>query len=157
MRIRLIDPEEAGVIREAAGRWWGGNYDSDMFSKWYIHHFRETCLMAEMDGEMAGFVMGFYSQTEADSAYIRIVMVDPAHRGSGIARALYEAFFERIAVRGRSVVRCVTAPHKANSLAFHAKLGFQIEPQAEERDGFPVVVNYDGRGGERVVLVKRLS
>ncbi|MFC4103229.1 GNAT family N-acetyltransferase [Paenibacillus xanthanilyticus] len=157
MRIRTIEPEEIGVIRERAARWWGGSYDSDMFSKWYVHHFRDTCLAAEIGGELAGFVMGFCSQTEPDSAYIRIVMVSPEHRGGGVGRALYEAFFERVTARGRSVVRCVTAPHKANSLAFHAKLGFRMEPQAEERDGLPVAVDYDGRGGERVVLVKRLA
>lgn len=157
MRIRPIEPEEAGFIREAAARWWGAAYDSDMFSKWYIHHFRDTCLAAEIGGELAGFVMGFCSQTEPDAAYIRIVMVGPEHRGRGIGRALYEAFFERASASGRSVIRCVTAPHKSSSLAFHAKLGFRMEPQKEERGGLPVAVDYDGRGGDRVVLVKRLA
>lgn len=154
MNIRHIEPEDCKTILEVASDWWGSSYSSDMFSKWYIQHFRDTCLLAEENGKIVGFVMGFLSQSEPDESYIRIVMVDPAWRGKGVARALYEEFFKRVVTLGRYVIRCVTAPRKKDSIAFHSRMGFNIEPQEQEFEGVPVCLNYDGRGGNRVVFKK---
>ncbi|MBP1997022.1 GNAT family N-acetyltransferase [Paenibacillus eucommiae] len=156
MKLRYIETEDCGAILEVASDWWGSNYSSDMFSKWFINHFRETCLLAEENGKMIGFIMGFLSQTKPDEAYIRIVMVDPAWRGKGVGRALYEKFFKNTEVLGRNTIRCVTAPRKKDSITFHARLGFSIEPQEQEIDGIPTCLNYDGRGGNRVVFKKLL-
>ncbi|QYR19335.1 GNAT family N-acetyltransferase [Paenibacillus sp. sptzw28] len=152
-----MNQNDCEYILKAADDWWGGHYSSDMLSRWYIHHFRETCLLAEENGKIVGFIIGFLSQSEPDEAYIRIVMVDPAWRGKGIGRSLYETFFERAGSLGRSVIRCVTAPGKKNSIAFHARLGFMIEPQEQELGGVPAFINYDGRGGNRVVFKKVLD
>ncbi|CAG7648594.1 putative protein YqjY [Paenibacillus solanacearum] len=157
MIIRHMEPEDCGAIIAVAAHWWGSSYTSDMFSSWYIRHFRDTCLVAEEEGRMVGFLMGFWSQTLPDEAYIRIVMVDPAARGQGIGRALYEKLFEQAIASGRTTVRCVTAPWKKDSIAFHTKLGFRIEPQQQELEGVPVCLNYDGRGGQRVMFARRLS
>ncbi|SFT10062.1 Predicted acetyltransferase, GNAT superfamily [Paenibacillus sp. BC26] len=143
-------------ILNVASDWWGSSYSSDLFSKWYIHHFGDTCLAAEEDGEMVGFIMGFLSQSQPDEAYIRIVMVHPDWRGRGVGRALYKGFFEVAESLGRKIVRCVTAPTKKESIAFHTRLGFSIEQQEQELDGVPVYMNYDGRGGNRVVFKKLL-
>ncbi len=95
MNISHIEPEDCKTILGVASNWWGSNYSSDMFSKWYIRHFRDTCLLAEEDGKMIGFIMGFLSQSKSDESYIRIVMVDPASRGKGVGRVLYEEFFKK--------------------------------------------------------------
>ena len=101
--------------------------------------------------------MGFLSQSELDESYIRIVMVNPEWRGKGIGRTLYEEFFNAVGLLGRSVIRCVTAPRKKDSIAFHTRMGFSIEPQEQEFEGVPVCLNYDGRGGNRVVFKKVLQ
>ncbi|MCQ6559404.1 GNAT family N-acetyltransferase [Paenibacillus mendelii] len=157
MKIRNMEGSDCGGILAVASAWWGNTYSSDMFSKWYITHFRETCLLAEEGGRMIGFVMGFMSQTNPDETYIRIVMVDPAYRGKGVGRALYEAFAERAVALERSVIRCVTAPWNKESIAFHISLGFIMEPQEQELEGIPVCIDYDGRGGGRVLFKKRLG
>ncbi len=81
MNIRHIEPEDCKTILAVASNWWGSNYSSDMFSKWYIHHFRDTCHLAEENGKMIGFIMGFLSQSESDESYIRIVMVIQCREG----------------------------------------------------------------------------
>ena len=45
-------------------------------------------------------------------------------------------------------MRCVTSPVNERSVAFHRALGFEVERIAE---------NYDGRGGDRVLMAKRLG
>ncbi|PYI50555.1 GNAT family N-acetyltransferase [Paenibacillus flagellatus] len=154
MNIRQIHPEDCKAIIEAASDWWGRPYSSDMFSKWYIEHFQDTCLLAEEDGKIIGFVMGFLSQSKPNEAYIRIVMVAPSRRGKGVGQALYKEFFKRVGAAGRSIVRCVTAPANKNSIEFHTRMGFIVEPQEQELDGVPVCLDYDGRGGNRVLFKK---
>ncbi|OAS21542.1 hypothetical protein A8708_16545 [Paenibacillus oryzisoli] len=63
----------------------GSNYLSDMFSKWHIHHFRDTSVIAEEEnGSIVGFVMGFLWQT---------------------GRVLYEESSKTVGMLGRNVIR----------------------------------------------------
>ncbi len=54
-------------------------------------------------------------------------------------------------------LRCVTAPVNKTSIAFHLRMGFEAEPQPTAMDGVPYAQDYDGPGGDRVLLVKRLE
>jgi ribosomal protein S18 acetylase RimI-like enzyme len=144
--VRHAEPTDYGRVIDVIDAWWGGRQMAAMLPKLFFVHFRDTSFVAEDDGELAGFLCGFRSQTFADEAYIHFVGVDPEHRGSGLGRRLYERFFE--AVAPRTVVRAVTSPVNERSVAFHQALGFEIDRVDED---------YDGRGEARVLLVKRLS
>jgi predicted GNAT superfamily acetyltransferase len=153
--IRLAEPSDAKTIQAVVPDWWGRPMESDMISRFFLTHFRDTCLIAEKDGKMAGFLIGFLSQARADEAYIRLVVVDPQRRGEGIGRALYERFFDVTRQHERRVIRCVTSPSNRDSVAFHTRLGFLIEPQEHQVDGMPVCRDYHGRPGtDRIVFVK---
>ena len=120
-----------------------------MLPKLFFIHFEGTSFVAEAeDGELLGFVCGFLSQASDDEAYIHFVGVTPEDRGEGLGRTLYERFFEEVRANGRSVVRCVTSPANQGSIAFHQKLGFEVERIAGD---------YDGPGEDRALLVKRLT
>lgn len=80
----------------------------------------------------------------------------PDHRKAGVGRMLYERFFDAARARERRAVHCVTAPINKTSVAFHLRMGFEIEPQADKLDGVAFARDYDGPGGDRVLLVKRL-
>jgi predicted GNAT superfamily acetyltransferase len=118
-----------------------------MLPRLFFTHFRETSFVAEDGGWLAGFLCGFLSQTYPDQAYVHFVGVAPDRRGDGLARDLYERFFEAARAAGRSSVRCVTSPVNTGSIAFHTKLGFEIEAQVE---------GYDGPDGSRVLLRRAL-
>jgi ribosomal protein S18 acetylase RimI-like enzyme len=145
MRIRHADASDYATVIGVVDHWWGGRPIAAMLPKLFFVHFRDSSFVADDDGAIAGFLCGFRSQTHNDEAYIHFVGVDPERRGSGIARSLYERFFE--AVAPRTTVRAVTSPLNERSLAFHRALGFEVERVDEE---------YDGRGEARALLVKRL-
>jgi len=130
---------------------------ADMLPKLFFVHFRDTSFIAERDTKIVGFLVGFLSQTFLDEAYVHFLGVHPDFRKQGIARKLYESFFEAARQRDRSIVRLVTASVNKESIAFHTHIGFQIEPQDTQIDAIPVYQNYDGRGNDRVLFVKRLS
>ena len=129
--------------------WWGGREMAPILPKLFFLHFEGTSFVAEDDeGDLAGFLCGFLSQTNPDEAYIHFVGVSPEYRGEGVGRTLYERFFEEVRHQGRTVVRCVTSPINQESVAFHEALGFEVDRVAED---------YDGPGEDRVLLAKRLG
>jgi ribosomal protein S18 acetylase RimI-like enzyme len=144
--LRHAEPDDHARVVAVVDDWWGGRAMADMLPHLFFVHFRDTSFVAEEDGELAGFLCGFRSQTFADEAYVHFVGVNPAFRGRGVGRRLYERFYAAIAPR--RVVRCVTSPVNEASVAFHTSLGFEVERVAGD---------YDGRGGDRVLLVKRLG
>jgi ribosomal protein S18 acetylase RimI-like enzyme len=146
IELRHAEPGDHAAVIERIDAWWGGRSMADMLPRLFFVHFRDTSFVAEEDGRLAGFLCGFRSQAFADEAYVHFVGVDPALRGRGAGRLLYERFFE--AVRPRTLVRCVTSPMNEASVAFHTSIGFEVDRVAE---------NYDGRGSDRVLMVKRLG
>jgi ribosomal protein S18 acetylase RimI-like enzyme len=140
--IRHAEPADYARVIPVVDAWWDGRRMAAMLPKLFFVHFRDTSFVAEDDGALAGFLCGFRSQTFDDEAYIHFVGVDPAQRGTGLGRALYERFFA--AVEPRSVVRAVTSPANELSLAFHRALGFEVERIDED---------YDGQGQARALLV----
>ena len=144
--IRNAEPSDYPPLIAVVDEWWGGRPMSGMLPKLFFVHFRDTSFVSEQDGELAGFLCGFRSQTYEQEAYVHFVGVDPARRGAGLGRDLYERFFA--AVAPRTVVRAVTSPVNEPSVAFHRALGFEVEGIDE---------NYDGRGEARVQLVKKLA
>ena len=129
--------------------WWGGREMAPLLPKLFFLHFEGTSFVADdSDGQLAGFLIGFLSQSDPAEAYIHFVGVAPDRRGEGLGRQLYERFFDSVREDGRKRVRCVTSPVNSGSLAFHRALGFEVERVAED---------YDGPGEDRVLFIKRLD
>jgi ribosomal protein S18 acetylase RimI-like enzyme len=147
VNIRHAEPEDHARVAAVIDEWWGGRQMRDMLPRLFFTHFRDTSFVAEEDGALAGFLCGFLSQTYPDQAYVHFVGVSPDRRGAGLARELYERFFAAARDAGRTSVHCVTSPANTASIAFHQRLGFEIEGEQE---------NYDGAGESRVFLAKAL-
>jgi ribosomal protein S18 acetylase RimI-like enzyme len=65
---------------------------SDKLPKLFFDHFKNTSFIAEKDGKIVGFLIGFLSQTYPEEAYIHFVGVHPDYRKHGIGRQLYNDF-----------------------------------------------------------------
>jgi predicted GNAT superfamily acetyltransferase len=146
--IRHVQPSDYGRVIQHVNEWWGGREMAPMLPRLFFIHFESTSFVADReDGTLAGFLIGFLSQTDDETAYVHFIGVAPAERESGLGRQLYERFFDAARLSGRSVVRCVTSPQNESSLAFHSALGFEQEGIAED---------YDGAGASRVLLARKL-
>jgi len=146
--IRHAQPSDYGRVIQHVNAWWGGRDMAPMLPKLFFLHFEGTSFVAEReDGTIAGFLIGFLSQTDEREAYVHFVGIAPEFRGSGLGRQLYERFFEVAREHGRTVARCVTSPANSASVAFHEALGFTADR---------VATDYDGPGEDRVLFVKQL-
>ena len=155
-RIRQLSTADYPSVISVIDQWWGGRQMADMLPRLFFEHFTDTSFAVERDSHLVGFLTGFISQSRPGEAYIHFVGVDPAQRGSGLGRLLYEAFFKAAEARGCVLVRAVTSPVNRGSIAFHQRLGFQLEPGDAQVDGIPVSSGYDGRGSDRVRLIRSL-
>lgn len=154
--LRPLRPSDHATVITVIDDWWGGRQMADMLPRLFFEHFTDTCFAAERDGELAGFLVGFLSQSRPAEAYIHFVGVHPGARGAGLGRRLYQEFFGVVRAHGRTVVRAVTAPVNTGSVAFHRRMGFEIEPGPAGRGDAPVAAGYDGPGQDRVRFTRYL-
>jgi GNAT superfamily N-acetyltransferase len=157
VRIRPIRSSDYLTVISVIDAWWGGRHLADMLPRLFFEHFTDTSFAAERDGELAGFLVGFRSQSRPGEAYIHFVGVHPGERGHGLGRRLYERFFEAARAGGCDRVRAVTSPVNRGSVAFHRRMGFDIVPGETGPDGIAVAAGYDGEGQDRVRFVRHLA
>ncbi|MBG9455801.1 hypothetical protein ABE61_17540 [Lysinibacillus sphaericus] len=157
MEIRSVKGSDYYVISPLINEWWGGRNMSAMLPKLFFDHFTQTSFIAEKDGKLVGFLIGFLSQTHSNEAYIHFVGVHPEHRKHNIGKYLYNEFFNVVKQNNRSIVRCVTSPVNKVSIAYHTKMGFEIEDGDRIVDGLPINTDYDGPKQDRVLFVKKLD
>jgi predicted GNAT superfamily acetyltransferase len=104
-----------------------------------MHRLIGEAFMASRVGQADALLLAFDQDADYDSpnfvwfrdryerfVYVDRVVVDPAQRGRGLARMLYQALFARAAEAGHTLVVCEVNAEPPNpaSDAFHAALGF---------------------------------
>lgn len=151
-------------VQEMLSAWWGGlggpAGDAQrrlLVPRLFFQHFTGTSYLVEdADGELRAFLVGFRSQSEPETAYIHFVGVHPEARREGLGSALYGEFFAQAWEHGCRRIRCITSPGNKDSIGYHTRMGFRLEPGDTEVDGVPVHRDYDGQGLDRVCFVRDL-
>jgi len=151
-------------LQQGLESWWGGfggeagaQQRALLVPRLFLQHFADTSYLVEdRNGRLVAFLIGFLSQSQPHVGYIHFVGVDPAVQGKQIGRWLYEQFFTTAARRGATEVHCITSPGNHASRAFHARMGFQVEPSPTHLDGAAAQLDYDGPGLHRVSFTRRL-
>ena len=146
IQLRTAEAADYDRIIAVVDDWWGRPL-RQLLPRMFLDHFHATSFVAERDGDLAGFLIGFLSPSVRDAAYIHFVAVDPRSRGTGLARLLYERFFGLAAADGRRVVRAITSPVNSGSIAFHTAMGFTVTGPVDD---------YDGPGSAKMLFERRL-
>jgi ribosomal protein S18 acetylase RimI-like enzyme len=146
LAIRSARPDDYEPIVAVADQWWGRPI-THVLPRLFLDHFHRTSLIAERGDDLAGFLIGFLSPSLPDEAYIHFLGVSPGHRRRGLARTLYERFFDVARADGREIVRAVTSPVNTISIAFHRDLGFTVTHPAA---GSPTAHDNDVRFSQRL-------
>ena len=144
-RLRPATIEDLRTILAALDEFWDERDMGFLHQALYVHEFGETSVVAEEDGQILGYLLGFLSQ--ASEGYIHAVAVRTSARGNGLAARMYERFEELVSARGAVGLKAITSPENAGSRAFHEALGFSVT----EVDG------YSPSGGARLVFKRRLD
>jgi ribosomal protein S18 acetylase RimI-like enzyme len=142
LMVRPAGPADYDAIVAAADPWWGRPVAAAL-PRLFLDHFSGSSLVAEDDGDLVGFLVGFMSPGPPAEAYIHFAGVHPGYRGTGLARRLYEQFLAAARADGRRVVRAITSPANDGSIRFHRAMGFTV--------GGPVR-DYNGPGRDMVTF-----
>jgi predicted GNAT superfamily acetyltransferase len=115
-----------------------------------LRDMRDASFLSAVIGERAGYLITFDQGGAYDSpnflwfkaryprfVYVDRIVVDPAARGAGYARKLYEHCFERAREAGHTLVTCEVNidPPNPGSDAFHARMGFDDVGRATLANG----------------------
>jgi len=159
--LRPLAPGDHDAVIQAVRHWWDGRDLTHMLPRLFCDHFCNTSFAAERQGEppgtLAGFLVGFLSPTRQGEGYVHFAGVRPDCRGQGLATRLYSRFFQLCQKEGRCIVRACTSPVNRGSIAFHTRLGFEIEPGPATFEGVPVTPDYNRPGDDKVRFVRRLG
>ena len=83
------------------------------------HHFSDTCVVAEHESKIIGFLSGFLLPKNPKVFFVWQVAVEPKYRNQGIAKTLISKVLDQIGKDITFVEATVTSSNKA-SLAFLA-------------------------------------
>ncbi|MFG1707913.1 GNAT family N-acetyltransferase [Nonomuraea sp. M3C6] len=144
--LRTATPADYDAIAAVVDEWWGRPVLPSL-PRLFLDHFHQTSLIAESPAGMSGFLIGFMSPSEPDQAYIHFVGVSRGARASGIARSMYERFFDMARHHDRRIVNAITSPVNETSKAFHHRMGFTVS------DPIP---DYNGPGTKLVTFTRTI-
>lgn len=153
--IRNATESDYDYIITRLDEWWGGRNMSAMLPRLFFQHFQNSSFIYEIENKIAGFLIGFESQSVEGQGYVHFVGVDPQLRKQHIASKLYSSFFDFCKASGIKTVKCITSPINKTSIAFHQKLGFRATMYDVHGDPIPIG-DYDAPGEPRVVFSKSL-
>lgn len=102
-------------------------------------HFADTCVMAERDGDVLGWVSGHRPPSEPDAIFVWQVAVSEKARGRSLGKALLDALLARPGVRGSRRLIATVSPSNAASRrmfeGFAARRGLSMDVRPHfERD-----------------------
>ncbi len=146
MIIRGITKADYDYVVSILDQWWGG-LASERAHPVFFYEFGKHALIAELDGSIAGFLLGVLAPVEPITGYIHLVGIAPERRRRGVARALYEHFTKHCLAEGAQRIKAISALGNEGSVRFHKALGFKVN---EKED-------YAGQGFGRLVYCRELE
>jgi ribosomal-protein-alanine N-acetyltransferase len=95
-------------------------YQLEDFERWF-HYNPDLCLVAEMEGRIAGYVITRILPRHGDLASLAI---HPDYHRLGVGSALLEATVERVRAYGKKKITIEVRKNNLSGLAFWKKMGF---------------------------------
>jgi diaminobutyrate acetyltransferase len=84
-------------------------------------HFADSCIVAERDDELAGWISGYRLPREPSRLFVWQVAVSPNARGQGLAGRMLDALLERPEAAGVThVVTTVTLSNRSSRAMFRS-------------------------------------
>lgn len=147
VHTRSLGKKDFDRIVEVFDHWWGGPSSGFSPHPIFFYELGERALVAESDGEMVGFLLGFAAERPTRTGYVHLVGIHPEHRRKGVGRVLYERFTQACEKSGCTRMKAITTAANEGSLRFHEALGWKAEE----------IEDYAGPGRRRIVFTRVLG
>jgi ribosomal protein S18 acetylase RimI-like enzyme len=131
IRIRALDELDISDIVTIDEKI-SGRYRPEVWERqigYYLRRASETSVVAEVDGKVAGFMLGEVRShefgLEEPTGWIEVLGVDPDQRGKALGRRMAEAVLEYFRVQGAHRVRTLVDEEREDIRSFFSSLGFE--------------------------------
>jgi L-2,4-diaminobutyric acid acetyltransferase len=96
-------------------------------------HFNDTCVLAEAEGEVVGFVSGYLLPKRDDRLFVWQVAVDERARGRSLAQTMVLDLLRRPACRHVTGLQTTITPNNKPSQALFSSLAETLEADVDKR------------------------
>lgn len=99
-------------------------------------HFAETCLVAEVNGELVGFVAAYRPPTRPDAIFVWQIGVRSSARGAGLGKRLLKELLALPACRDARYLEATVAPSNEASQRLFRGAARDLDTTCEVGPGF---------------------
>lgn len=118
------------------------------------HHFRDTCVVAEVDGKLFGFISGYLPPTQPDTFFVWQVAVHSDARGRGLGVSMLRYLLQQYRAGHIRYLDTTVSPSNQASRAMFARLARDLETVLSEQPLFPKALFGDSAGHEDEMLLR---
>jgi N-acetylglutamate synthase-like GNAT family acetyltransferase len=158
---RIRRPAEADhptIVRLVEG-WDGGRTLRRLAARAWLRHFAGTSWLLEDEaGRLMGFLLGYRSPDQPETAVVQLIGVDQNRRRRGLGRELVERFASDVRRQGVSRLEAIAWPGDRTAVGFFLGVGFEADdgPGTMRLFGVAAHPDHDGEGEDRVLLRRDL-
>ncbi|MEX0729441.1 MAG: diaminobutyrate acetyltransferase [Aquisalimonadaceae bacterium] len=98
--------------------------------------FADTCIVAELNGKVVGFVSGYRPPQRPESIFLWQVGVDASIRGQGMGKRLVTAFLASRGARGARLLETTISPSNGASRALFKAIARDLDADLRVTEGF---------------------
>ncbi|RIY40567.1 diaminobutyrate acetyltransferase [Neopusillimonas maritima] len=96
------------------------------------HHFTDTCVVAELDNEIVGFVSAYVPPKTPDVLFVWQVAVHERGRGFGLGKSMLQEILQRPGLQNIRFVETTVGPDNAASRGMFASLARKAGTEINE-------------------------
>ncbi|RZQ61744.1 diaminobutyrate acetyltransferase [Amycolatopsis suaedae] len=102
----------------------------------WCHDFADTSVVARVDGEAVGFVIGYRKPSAPQTLLVWQVAVDASQRGKGLAGELLDALFDRVTRQGVRYLDTTITPDNEASIRLFSSFAKRWDTDLEHSELF---------------------
>jgi L-2,4-diaminobutyric acid acetyltransferase len=116
--------------------------------------FADTCILAEQDGELVGWISGYRPPAEPSTLFVWQVAVHESTRGTGLAGKLLMALLDRPSEQPIRYLKTTVTPDNDASRALFRSIARRSDAPMREQSGFDRHTHFRGRhDSERLIVI----
>ncbi|MFC9434017.1 diaminobutyrate acetyltransferase [Nocardia sp. NPDC057030] len=119
----------------------------------WCRDFAATSVVAEVQGRVIGYVIGFVRPQAPDTVFVWQVAVDRAQKGKGIGARLLHTLLDNVAAQGVSQLETTISPDNAASIALFSSVARRRDARITKRPLFDAGVFPDSHAPEDLYLI----
>jgi ribosomal protein S18 acetylase RimI-like enzyme len=123
VKIRSLKESDLQAVRNLTASTQELAPDRDSIYWLLSEFFEKTSFVVSSENKLAGFLLGFMSQTKTNQGYVYSIGVAAEHRGKGIGKLLIESFQNSIHSLGADAIYLTTTPDNHMALGFYGHMG----------------------------------